>query len=502
MQGLCIALVALGAVIMLFSIASYYKGLLMLRVQMNSRGLFGAWIYAACLILMIFFLIGYIAIIVFYAGQSALSGQDLLIAFIFFFGAIFVLAMVSMTHKVFASVTEKAKLVKAKEIAEHESQVKSSFFSCMSHEIRTPMNAIIGMTSIGKNDPNIERKDDCFAKIESASNHLLGIINDILDMSKIDAGKLELSIAPLSFSKLLNKVDGIVSHLIDAKHQHFSLFLDDNIPETFEADAQRLSQVLINLLSNAVKFTPEGGNISLTIRRINQEADVCLLEFSVKDNGIGISDEQIARLFRPFEQADGSISRRFGGTGLGLCISKEIAELMDGDIRALSELGKGSCFIFSMRVKMSKAEAYELSAADDTTMANITNIDFSNHHILIAEDVEINREIILALLEPTGIGITFATDGREAFDTFFADQAAYDMIFMDLHMPEVTGYEATRLIRALDSEYAQRIPIVAMTADAFQEDINHCLAAGMNDHVSKPINIDDVLHKLAMYLPK
>ena len=532
------------------------------------------------------------------------------------------------------------------------SKAKGDFLANMSHEMRTPMNAIIGMTSIGKNSPDIEKKDYSFEKIENASSHLLGVINDILDMSKIEANKFELSPITFSFEKMLQKVVNVINFRIDERHQIFTIHIDDHIPQLLVGDDQRLAQVITNLLSNAVKFTPEHGNIRLNADVIDEEFGHYILQISVSDTGIGISDEQQAKLFTSFEQADSGTSRRFGGTGLGLAISKRIVELMGGRIWVESKLDQGSTFAFTIKAekghgaphtsmfapgvnintirvlaiddnpeilelfggimekfgikcdiascgeeaialmdkshydvyfvdwKMPGMDGIELtrkikehcsleqssaekgsaeqssteqsfdrsvvimiSAAEwgviekeareagvdkflskplfPSTIADIINeclgfnsvgkteeetkqeeIDnFEGYTMLLAEDVEINREIVVTLIEPTGLTIECAENGSEAVEKFTAAPEKYDMIFMDIQMPEMDGYEATRRIRALEAETSRNpVPIVAMTANVFREDVERCLAAGMNDHVGKPLNLSEVMEKLRTYL--
>jgi hemerythrin-like metal-binding protein len=517
------------------------------------------------------------------------------------------------------------------------SKAKGDFLSNMSHEMRTPMNAIIGMTAIGKNSDDQEKKDYAFRKIEDASTHLLGVINDILDMSKIEANKLELSLEAFEFERMLRKVADVINFKMDQRKQSFYVTIDRKIPHTLVGDDQRLSQVIVNLLSNAVKFTPDEGSIRLNAYFEGEENGLCTIRIEVTDTGIGISPEQQKRLFNSFEQAESSTTRKFGGTGLGLAISRRIVELMGGEIWIESELGKGSTFIFTVKMKRGAMEqihtlnpgvnwsnlkilvvddesevwryfadiaqrfgircdtasggeealalikdkgpydiyfidwkmpgmnGMELTArireqcgdksvvtmisgtewnliADDAKAAGvdrflakplfpssiadlineclgITNAAangeseetadaFKGYRILLAEDVEINREIVLALLEPTALDIDCAGNGAIAVEMFKKEPEKYDMIFMDVQMPEMDGYEATRRIRAFEedlrtktAEY-QNIPIVAMTANVFREDVEKSLAAGMNDHIGKPLNFDEVMEKLRKYLPK
>jgi signal transduction histidine kinase/DNA-binding response OmpR family regulator len=541
-------------------------------------------------------------------------------------------------------------LIKAREDALSSTRAKSEFLANMSHEMRTPMNAIIGMTNIAKNAGDIGKKDYCLNKIEDASNHLLGVINDILDMSKIEANKFELSFEEFNFEKTLRKAVNVINFRVEEKKQRFTVHLDKNIPLSLIGDDQRLTQVITNLLSNAVKFTPEEGTLQLDSRLTGEEDGVCTLEIAVKDSGIGITDEQKKNLFQSFAQADSNTSRKFGGTGLGLAISKRIVEMMDGGIRVDSEYGKGSRFVFTVKMKrgaeggkqpvlkgvnwntirvlavdddnavleyfteiadrfgffcdtvesgekaltlIGKNGAYdvyfidlrmpgmdgitltrrlkneteeinksvvimisstELTVIEDearsagvdkflakplfpSAIADLISecigvdeivaaekaapetLAFPGKRILLAEDVEINREIVLSLLEPLELAIDCAENGAIAVKLFTTAPNSYDMIFMDVQMPEMDGYEATRRIRTFEAELrsaskavefpseipqaperAKGVPIIAMTANVFREDVEKCLASGMNGHVGKPLDFEEVLNKLREYL--
>jgi PAS domain S-box-containing protein len=505
------------------------------------------------------------------------------------------------------------------------SEAKSSFLATMSHEIRTPLNAIIGMTAIGKKSADMEIKNYTLTKIEDASTHLLGIINDILDMSQIEANKLELSPVEFNFERMLQKVITVINFRMAEKRQMFSVNIDEKVPRLLVGDDQRLAQVITNLLSNAVKFTPQEGEICLTVSLMDRKEDTCKLKFEVADSGIGISPEQQEKLFSAFGQAESGISREFGGTGLGLAISKRIVDMMNGSIWIESEIGKGARFIFTIMVPyseenprsqlvpgvqwdslhvlvvddsmftrqffsgifdqldihyetamngvaackiieehngfdiyfidwrmpemdglelikwiksrgmrgkvilISSAELEEIREASlqsdadkclikpflSSTVIDCLNEcfgisveheshgqdnEFAGKTLLVVEDIEINREILLSLLEHTGLNIECAVNGEEAVALIEAAPDKYDAVLMDMQMSVVDGLEATRRIRAMSDPQCKDLPIIAMTANVFKDDIENCLAAGMNDHIGKPIDIDEMFTKLRRVL--
>jgi len=390
------------------------------------------------------------------------------------------------------------KLIIAKEQAERGSQAKSEFLANMSHEMRTPMNTVIGMSQLAKGTKDVDRIHYCIDKIENASTHLLGVINDILDMSKIESGKFELSNAVFNFRDMISKTVEVLSFRMEEKAQSFELHIDEGIPEFIFSDDQRLTQVIANILSNAVKFTPENGRIELTatLKEAKEERQ-CILEIAVTDTGIGISDEQKSKLFRSFEQADNGISRRFGGTGLGLAISKKIVEMLGGNIKVESEPGKGSCFSFTLVTN--QAERPINSGSESDLLEALSSKSLDGLRILLVEDVEINREILMALLENSGIVFTCAENGAMAIEMFEESSDQFDIILMDIQMPELDGYGATRKIRELDNPHAKEIPIIAMTANVFREDVEKCLAAGMNAHLGKPLEIKEVVRVIKRF---
>jgi len=391
-------------------------------------------------------------------------------------------------------------LTNAKQDAEAASRTKSEFISRMSHEIRTPMNAIIGMTQIAKNTYEQERILDCLDKIESSSTHLLGIINDVLDIGKIEAGKLSLNIDDFYLSFALGNVMAMIAPKAQQKNIYVNLSMQNIVHGRLSTDKQRLSQILINLLSNAVKFSPENSEVKLNVRETEWDDGTGTYRFEIVDFGIGISEEQAARLFRPFEQADGSITRNYGGTGLGLVICKTLVEMMGGTIGLQSKPGKGSIFTFTIR-----CESQDIAEQQSPTLPDAPageEPDFSGRRCLIVDDIAINREIIMEFLSLTSLEMETADNGLEAFEKFTAsEEGHFDIILMDMQMPVMDGCLATQKIRRLKRRDARGIPIVAMTANVMQEDIQRAMEAGMTAHIGKPIEMDVVFRVLSEQLP-
>jgi PAS domain S-box-containing protein len=387
-------------------------------------------------------------------------------------------------------------LIAAKDHAEYYNRAKSSFISRMSHEMRTPMNAIIGMAGIGQSQAGTEQKNSCLEKIDRSARDLLDIINNMLDMVKFEHKTFKLAPQEFDLHEMLQAVASQFTFRAGEKKQRFSLDIARDLPRVIFADQNALKHVLANILGNALKFTPEGGRIGLAASLAGTGGGRAALRFAVSDTGIGIGKEHLGHVGEAFEQQEGGITRRYGGVGLGLAIAKNILGMMGGDMQVESEPGKGSVFTCTAKADLPSPKEQDRRAGDEA------DAPFAGRRFLVADDIELNREIVLALLAGTGAAIDCAEDGKGAVEKFTGNPGAYDLLLMDLHMPGMDGFEATRRIRASGLEGARSVPIIAVTADTGGEVVTKCLEAGMNAHIGKPVDFGELTKTIARHLAK
>ena len=397
------------------------------------------------------------------------------------------------------TLAQNKTLSEALEAAQQANRAKSAFLSNMSHEIRTPMNAIISLDNIALSDAEIsDRTKEYLEKIGTSANHLLSIINDILDMSRIESGRMVINNEVFSFTKIMDQVTTMIGGQCHNKGLVFEHDISGDICEYYFGDDMKLKQILINILGNAVKFTPAGGRVSLKVEEQARFDDNSTLRFTIADTGIGMSSEYLPRIFDAFSQEDSSTTNLYGSTGLGMPITKSLVELMNGTIKVESEKGTGTTFTVTVTLKASGSSDDSEKRSEAAEEHDISRL--KGRRILLAEDVMINAEIMIMVLSMRGMEVEHVENGKLAVDSFEEHEPGYyDAILVDMRMPVMDGLEATRTIRALEREDAKKIPIIALTANAFDEDVQRSLQAGLNAHLSKPVEPEalfDTLEKL------
>ncbi len=389
-----------------------------------------------------------------------------------------------------------SELAEAKDAAEAATMAKSDFLANMSHEVRTPMNAILGLSHLALQTGLDERQKNLISKVHHSAETLLGILNDILDFSKIEAGKLELEEVDFRLEDVIHNTINVIGLKAEEKNIQISVDIESRIPPLFRGDPLRLGQILINLLNNAIKFSEQGDKVALNARLLETINTAAKLEFSVADEGIGMNPEQVSKLFNSFTQADSSTTRQYGGSGLGLVISRQLVELMEGQIGIESEEGVGSTFYFTVKLE----QVLEKEQADEP-VDNSLNVDHAikslkGAHVLLVEDNELNQELAQELLTMEGITVETVSNGQEAVDILC--EKPFDGVLMDCQMPVMDGYQATRNIRQIRG--LEHLPVIAMTANAMKGDKEKVLKAGMNDHIAKPFDPDVVFLTMARWI--
>ena len=468
-------MIYLGSALMIYNIIQYIRFSRHIRERGNweqDRNMLNFPI-----LLLVLFLCGYLAI-------AAFGSPDIIVSGILFGGSVFVAVILRTIRRVANRIQENEQLESRLLASEKANEAKSFFLSNMSHDIRTPLNAILGYTMLAQKEGQTQDEELRYLqKIDVAGHQLLSIVNDVLEMSRIESGKMELEPECINIETNIRETAELMNEQMEAKGIKYTVNCDVE-RQCVLCDGSLLDRVIMNLLGNACKFTPEGGEVHLSLKQTGSDPEYGHFEIRVKDNGIGMSKEFAKNVFQPFERERTSSVSKTQGTGLGMAITKKIIDLMEGDIRLITEKGKGSEFIVTLNLPYAQEQqvrtSCECQLADGKTL-----------RLLLAEDNSINREIATMILSDMGFEIETAEDGDKAVKMLLSKEAGYYCcILMDIQMPVMDGYEATRTIRALSDERLSSIPIIAMTANAFREDEEAAKEAGMQGHVAKPIDIN------------
>ena len=466
-----------GSLLMIVNVICYSTFVRQLRKKWGKSQL----VLYVPVILLVMFLIGYLIV-------GFLGEPDLVVSGILFGGSIFVFIIYIVLKTIADQIQKQERLEAHMKAMEYSSKAKSDFLSSMSHEMRTPLNAIIGIdTLLIRNDALPEDVHEQIRKIDISAHHLLELINNVLDLNQLGEGKLELSEDTFSLHETLDLVTTIFQNNCIEKGLVFQSSIEGDIEDYYVGDQLKLKRVLINVLDNATKYTIPPGAIIFTTEQTEVRGDERILRFTVKDTGIGMDKEFLPNLFFPFAKSDNSNTTRFGGSGLSLAVSNRIVELMQGRITVESEKGVGSVFTITVTLRASDRKREDILPSEPAEETDV----LQGKHILIVEDIEMNAEIVADLLEMEGMTSDWAENGQIAVDMFSKKpEYTYDAILMDLRMPVMDGLEAARTIRSLDKADAGTVPILALTANAFEEDVRNSLEAGMNEHLAKPVDTD------------
>ena len=481
------AMVFLGAALMAWNVYRYIRFSRDVRAAGNMKQ--ETRILNLPILLLVLFLGGYLAVGLF-------GKPDFIMAGILFGGSIFVFVMLLLVQRITGRIQQNEHMRAEMEAAKKSSEAKTCFLSNMSHDLRTPLNAIIGYTTLANRDEvSLPETRTYLAKIETAGQQLLDTINDVLEMSRIESGRLELEPERVCLEALLSKTEDLVAPQMDKKCIRFVRQWEPQ--ETWVmCDRGQLSRALMNMLSNACKFTPEGGSVTLAMRQVEKDEDTVTCEFTVQDTGIGMSPEFAERLFMPFERENTSTVSKVQGTGLGMAITKCFVDRMGGTISVETQKGEGTTLIMRLRFQTAAPDEHP-----DAETEQESHTDFSEVRLLLAEDNLINQEIAVMLLSDEGFTVDCVEDGKAALDAVMqAEPGTYSAVLMDIQMPVMNGYQAARAIRALDDPARAAIPIVAMTADAFQEDQQAAMDAGMQGHIAKPVDLKQMMETLEQVL--
>ena len=506
MYPLIYAMIFVGAALMIYNIIQYIQFMKKMKWLQNSSR--DRIVLYFPLILLILFFAGYLFV-------GILGEPDLVIGGILFGGSLFVLIIMRLLHFIMERINRDTRLKEALDAAQRANHAKTIFLSNMSHDIRTPMNAIIGYTQLARREGvSADEMRTFLGKIDDSSQYMLALINDVLEMSRIESGKMELEYNEVDLCCVMRNIRDMFTEQMAGKHITFTVAYEQPEDRYVICDVHRLNRILMNLLSNAYKFTPEGGEVSVSLAQTgrtelpvqtgkgipeqeNGKDTAGIYELHVKDNGIGMSREFAEHIFEAFERERNTTDSGIQGTGLGMSITKNLVELMGGTITLETEPGKGTEFIVRLTFRL-VSDPSGVRSCCDTQESDIRQESFTGRRLLLAEDNEVNREIALMILEEKGFLLEVAENGQIAVDLISSAEPGYfDAVLMDIQMPVMNGYEAAKTIRALPDPQRASVPIIAMTANAFQEDIQTERKAGIEAHITKPIDVRELMQTLA-----